>query len=131
MTAPVLDASAVLALVRDEVGSGLVERHLDDALLASVNLAEVLAKHVDQDVDPRPVTGWLRALGVRIEPVTEADAQTQASIRALERAQLGSVALSLGDRLCLATAMRHDRPAMTADRAWAELDLPIEVTLIR
>ncbi|MFN0103785.1 MAG: PIN domain-containing protein [Bryobacteraceae bacterium] len=39
--------------------------------------------------------------------------------------------LSLGDRLCLATARLENAIAVTADRRWAELDLNVRVRLIR
>ena len=39
--------------------------------------------------------------------------------------------LSLGDRICLALAEGEGVPALTADRAWADLDIGIEVSLIR
>ena len=39
--------------------------------------------------------------------------------------------LSLGDCACLATARQHGLPVMTADRAWAGLDLGVEIRLIR
>ena len=38
---------------------------------------------------------------------------------------------SLADRACLALAMRLGLPALTTDRAWAELDLPVEVVVLR
>jgi PIN domain nuclease of toxin-antitoxin system len=38
----------------------------------------------------------------------------------------------LGDRLCLALALRLPRATvLTADRSWARLDLPLDVVLLR
>ena len=39
--------------------------------------------------------------------------------------------LSLGDRACLALARLRDLPAVTADRAWAQLDLGIRIEVVR
>jgi PIN domain nuclease of toxin-antitoxin system len=39
--------------------------------------------------------------------------------------------LSLGDRACLALARMRRLPAVTADRAWARLDLGIAIELVR
>jgi PIN domain nuclease of toxin-antitoxin system len=39
--------------------------------------------------------------------------------------------LSLADRACLALAMREGLPVLTGDRAWATLDLGVDVVLIR
>ena len=41
------------------------------------------------------------------------------------------LALSFGDRACLALARRLGLPALTAERAWAELDLGIPVEVFR
>jgi ribonuclease VapC len=124
----VLDASALLALLKREPGhSRVVEAILDGAALGTVNLSEVIAVFARAAT---PVTGMLAdvgRLGLLLQPFTADDAsQAGELIR-----QTSGAGLSFGDRACLALAIRMQCPVLTADRAWVDLDIGVEVTLIR
>ena len=124
----VLDSSALLAFLLDEPGSDLVAERLTGSVLGAANLAEVVDKLVDLDVDQGRLMQLLGAAGVAVEPLTAEDARLAGALRTVR----GGRGLSLGDRCCLALAVRrHPATVLTADRAWADLDLPITVELVR
>jgi len=129
----VLDASALLALLKGEPGAERVAEALErGAYLSAVNLAEVLSKLADWGEDPAEAQARMAQVGLlgaaaEVLPFTGEDALEVARLRALTRAY----GLSFGDRACLALARRLGLPALTAERAWAELDLGIPVEVLR
>lgn len=128
MTAPVvLDASALLAWLFEEPGADVVDPLFPAAVLATVNLAEVWQKLDQHGVDAERALRRTRLLGLRTEPFSDEDAVLAARLWDAGR----QVGLSLGDRCCLAVAGRLGGTALTADRSWADLELPVDVHVIR
>lgn len=127
MSGTLLDASAVLALAFNEPGADIVASVLDEAAVSAVNLSEAGAKMIEKGFEPDQAIGWLLALGLRILPFESAHADRAARLRT----NLTRKKLSFADRACIATAALENGRALTADRVWADLDLPCEVELIR
>jgi PIN domain nuclease of toxin-antitoxin system len=93
---------------------------------SAVNWSEVIQKAGERGIDTSQLALRFSELGVEIVPFDQTQAEEAA------RLWLGGLrSLSLGDRACLATAERAGATAVTADRAWADLDLPIRITVIR
>jgi len=123
----VLDASALLALLNNETGADLVRELLPDALISTVNLAEVVTRLSLLGMPGEQIREVLTLLGLNIEPFEE----EQAFRTGLLAAQTHSLGLSLGDRACLALASATGATAVTADRVWNGLDLGVKIQLLR
>ena len=122
-----LDASALLAFLFAEAGHERVSEVIDDCCLSSVNLAEVASRFARDGHNPMELVDQIDQSAIRVMPFLTEDAAAVAALAPQTR-HLG---LSLGDRACLALALAQEIPAMTADRMWGSLDLPIPVELIR
>jgi PIN domain nuclease of toxin-antitoxin system len=127
MSSYVLDASALLALLNGEPGSEQVAAVLTEAVISSVNLSEVIARLADAGRSRTEISEFLEALELEVASFDTEMAYRAGMLRPLTR-HLG---LSLGDRTCLALGEFLRLPVMTADRAWGELDLEIEVQIVR
>ena len=123
----VLDASALLAYLRQEPGAEVVDGLLPNARMASVNWAEVVQKSLSAGVDVKGMREDLQALGVRVEPFLPEDGERAGRLWSLTRQQ----GLSLGDRACLSLGLRLGLAVLTCDRAWAQLPLELEVRILR
>ncbi len=127
MNEAVLDASAVLALLREEPGSKAVEGYLSRAVMSTVNFSEVIAQLVKYGMPEKLALTTISNLSLRIIAFDE-EAAYQAAILVKTTQAVG---LSLGDRACLALAYTLKKPAITADKHWTKLNIDIEIKLIR
>jgi PIN domain nuclease of toxin-antitoxin system len=129
----VLDASALLAYLGGEDGDDLVADAIaGGAAISTVNLAEALSTLASRGAEPAEVSADLTQRGllggaITVLPFTHADAVEAARLRPLTR----KAGLSLGDRACLALGRRLSAPALTADVAWARLNVDVDVRSIR
>ena len=124
----VLDASALLALLLGEAGADRVADLLPRSSVSAVNLSEVAAKLNERGMPEVGVRAALGDLDLDVHAFDEAAAFAAGRLRPPTRGH----GLSLGDRACLALAMRLDAVAATADHAWAGLDLDgLRIELIR
>ena len=125
--AAVLDASALLCLLNGEPGSERVLDALPTAMIGAANLAEVVSKLRERGLGAEEVRDVLGSLPLDIRPLTASQAYSIGDLRPATR----TFGLSLGDRACLALAAELGAPALTADQAWADLEIGVEVVLIR
>lgn len=123
----ILDASTVLAALRSEPGGQAVWGRLAGARISSVNLSEIVSKLIDLGSEPDMALQDVSALRLNVVPFDTETALLAGRLREATRHR----GLSLGDRACLALAIRENATALTADRNWADLGLPCKVELIR
>jgi len=127
MSAVILDASAILAFLLDEPGADLVDDARGDAAASAVNIAEVAARLADLGVDYAATRRAIALMDMEVIPFDMEQALETGALRGATCRR----GLSLGDRACLQMAVQRQRPALTADKAWADIDLGIEIRLIR
>jgi PIN domain nuclease of toxin-antitoxin system len=95
--------------------------------MSCVNVAEVAARLGDRSIPEAVVAEIMLSLNLAM---VEFDFDTACRCGAL-RPTTRSLGLSLGDRACLALALGRGCPVLTADRAWAKLDIGVDIRVIR
>jgi PIN domain nuclease of toxin-antitoxin system len=110
-----------------ERGGERLADFLDEAFISVITYTEIVTKLMDGGAPFAAATQSVAALDVPTIDVTEPLARRAAELRATTRSQ----GLSLGDRVCLSTAESIGATAVTADRAWANLNIGISIQLIR
>lgn len=127
MSRVVLDASALLAMLNQEDGAERVTPFLSDAVISTVNLAEVVTRLALTGMPETAIRDALAILPLESVPFDVGQAIEVGPLAPTTRPSW----LSLGDRVCLVLARRLDATAVTADQAWVGIDAGVAVELIR
>lgn len=123
----VLDASAVICLIRREPGWERVAAFGTAGELSAVNLAEVAYRLTRHGFPQEEVDAVVRSQIGCVVPFDADLAILTASVHRSTR-HLG---LSLADCACLSLGVARRATVVTADRKWADLDLGVTVSQIR
>lgn len=123
----VLDSSALLALINDEMGADVVEKCLSQSVISAVNLAETIGKLALENVSVGEISESITDMVRAVIPFDEHLAFLAGRMAPATKA----FGLSLGDRACLATAEHLDIEAVTADKIWKKLKTPVTIKVIR
>jgi ribonuclease VapC len=117
VTSVVMDASALLALVRNEPVADKVAPPVGRAAISAVNLQEVIKELLLSGLDAGTVRELLDELRLDVRPHDVEAAYAAAGLHAQTKEFGGG----LGDRSCLALAIALGVPALTADREWKKV----------
>jgi ribonuclease VapC len=127
MSRVVVDTSVVMCALLREPGLERAQDLCNGAFMSSVSVAETIAKCLEKEVPEELALLFLASSEVAVVDFDLEHAKLAG--RLWGSAPRGK--LSLGDRACIATAIRLDASVATADRIWAGLGLPCAVELIR
>jgi len=116
-----------MALLRGETGANSVAACLSRTIISAVNQAEVQTKLVSTGIDE--ALAWWHIAEIRCPsiPFDEEQARIAGGLVRITR----PYRLSPGDRACLALALQRKATVYTTDPAWRNLNLGIEVEVIR
>ena len=126
----VIDASVIIAhLQREPGGEAFLDAMTEGSAISAVNAAEVAKRMRLNGANDDSIARQM----ARLQPLIIAfDYQHLADfVATLPHAKRAN--LSLADCACLATARHLRLPALTADKAWAEIagDVGVEVVVVR
>jgi PIN domain nuclease of toxin-antitoxin system len=128
VTSAVLDASAVLAFVKDEPGAEKVLPYIGDAAISAVNVQEVAKDLLGDGLTLDAIRAIVDELRLDVRPHGTEDAYAAAAL-VEQTAQYGR---GLGDRSCMALGLAMGTPVVTADREWRKVTVDgLRIQIIR
>ena len=126
----VLDASALVAWVRNERGAETVGRMLPVAVAPAPNLTEALhrARFRGHRMSPEELHDHMVAMGLEVESFKQSDTVRAAELLLYSAEHPGPnrERLSLGDASCIAVAERLQLPISGDDSYWSLLPLTVD-----
>jgi ribonuclease VapC len=125
----ILDASALMAMLREEPGAKKVADAIADARMSVFNYAEVVSYFIHAGMDQDDIDAMLDPLPIELVPADRDLARLAGHLRG----PTSDAGLSLGDRFCLALAKQSGLPAWTADKEWKRIAeaAGVEVVTVR
>ena len=123
----VLDASALIALLKLEPGWEVVDRHFGASIISAVNFAETLSKYADYGGDIDEAIAMFTTTKLEIIPATPSQAVDASRLRMPTK----PFGLSIGDRFCFALARERNLAVLTAEKIWDKVKVGVAVVRIR
>jgi ribonuclease VapC len=123
----ILDASAIIAVLKCEPGSERVGEVAEGACVSALTIAEVATWLTMGGMPAKEAEIAISLFRLTVEPFHYERAIAAGALVAKTRHR----GLSLGDRACLALAFELRLPVMTADRAWRDLDIGVDIRFFR
>ncbi len=122
-----LDASAYIAFLNKETGYDIIENVIQKASINTVTYTEIISFYARQGLDDLILHELCKY--VNIININEDICFNAGNLIKISK----EYGLSLGDRLCLATAIHYKLDVYTSDKIWAQLtkDLKLNIILIR
>lgn len=123
----IFDASALLALLHQEKGYEVVEKHLPVAVMSVVNVCEAISILIEAGISENSTREMTTEIIKEIVPFDLEQGFVSANMKKFTR----PYGLSFGDRACFALAKIRKLPVLTADKIWEKIDQGVKVILIR
>ena len=127
MIRAVVDSSVLLAALRGEPNADQFLDGIDEAVVSTVIVAEVVSKLVSVGLSTEDA--WRDATTAMDQIVDFDEQQARLAGELIQKTKQSG--LSLGDRACLALGLVLKLPVYTADRAWKNVRVGVEVHLVR
>ena len=129
MNMAILDSSALIALLKNEPYFKHLREVLPFSAMSTVNVAEVAKYFVEKhNIAIAVIKNAIESSLYEVIPFDSEQAYISAELITITK----RYGLSIGDRACLALAITKKYPVYTADKIWANLNIPnLSINIIR